>query len=115
MVRRHNHRFNMRNWTRSLLAKTFAAPLGSDQSRGQAQHVLGYADRFDHRAREHLTGRGAKSTQALHARGISFQIARTWPGSRAFERELKNRKDAPACADLPRAAADRAAGPRPGG
>jgi hypothetical protein len=28
------------------------------------------------------------------ARGIGFQIVRTWPGSRSFERKLKNRKNA---------------------
>lgn len=73
----------------------FDAPLGNlDNPRGQAQHYLGHADRLDRRALQHLTGRGAKITQALHQRGIGFCIARTWPGSRSFERKLKNRKNA---------------------
>lgn len=74
----------------------FDRPLGNPENRrAQAQHYLGYADRLDRRALQHLTGRGAKITQALFARGIGFQIARVWPGSRAFERKLKNRKEAP--------------------
>jgi hypothetical protein len=87
----------------------FDAPLGNPQNRrGQAQHYLGHADRLDCRALQHLTGRGAKITQALVARGIGFQIARTWPGSRSFERKLKNRKNSrllcPICRGLPPAA-----------
>jgi hypothetical protein len=73
----------------------FDRPIGSDNPRGRAQHYLGYADRLDRRALQHLTGRGAKITQALVAHGIGFQIARTWPGSRSFERKLKRRKEAP--------------------
>jgi hypothetical protein len=55
---------------------------------------MGYATRLDRRALQHLTGRGAKITQALHRRGIGFVIARTWPGSRSFEKHLKARKNA---------------------
>ena len=83
----------------------FDQPIGSDNPRGQAQHYLGYADRLDRRALQHLTGRGAKITQAFVARGIRFSIAQTWPGSRSFERKLKNRKNArklcPICRSLP--------------
>jgi hypothetical protein len=74
----------------------FDAPLGNPGNpRGRAQHYLGYADRLDRRALEHLTGRGAKITQALFARGIGFVIARTWPGSRSFEKKLKRQKMGP--------------------
>jgi hypothetical protein len=74
----------------------FDQPIGNlDNPRGQAQHYLGHADRLDRRALEHLTGRGAKITQALFARGIGFQIARIWPGDRAYERKLKRRKMGP--------------------
>jgi hypothetical protein len=83
----------------------FDQPIGSDNPRGRAQHYLGYADRLDRRALQHLTGRGAKITQALVARNIGFQIARTWPGSRSFERKLKNYKGSnrlcPICRGLP--------------
>jgi predicted GIY-YIG superfamily endonuclease len=73
----------------------FDRPLGNPHNpRAMAQHYLGHADRLDRRALEHLTGRGAKITQALVARGIGFQIVRTWPGSCSFERKLKNRKNA---------------------
>jgi hypothetical protein len=73
----------------------FDRAIGSDNPRGRAQHYLGYADRLDRRALEHLTGRGAAITRALVAQGIGFVIARTWPGDRSFERKLKNRKEAP--------------------
>jgi hypothetical protein len=84
----------------------FDRPLGNlANPRGQAQHYLGYADRLDRRALQHLTGRGAKITQALVSRGIGFQIAQTWPGSRSFERKLKNRKNSrllcPICRSAP--------------
>ena len=60
----------------------FDQPIGNlANPRAQAQHYLGHADRLDRRALQHLTGRGAKITQALHRQGISFVIARTWPGS----------------------------------
>jgi putative endonuclease len=73
----------------------FDQPIGNlENPRGQALHYLGYADRLDRRALEHLTGKGAKITQALHRRGIGFSIARTWKGSRTIERRLKNRKNA---------------------
>src|SRR5262245_22756094 len=75
----------------------FDRAIGSTTNpRGRAQHYLGYADRLNRRVLQHLTGRGAKITQELHRQGIGFVIARTWPGSRSFERKLKNRKDAPA-------------------
>lgn len=83
----------------------FDAPLGNlDNPRGQARHYLGHADRLDRRALQHLTGRGAAITRAAVARGIGFQIARVWPGSRSFERHLKNRKNAPKLCPLCRAA-----------
>jgi hypothetical protein len=42
-----------------------------------------------------MRGKGAKITQAAHARGIPFVIARTWQGDRSFERKIKNRKEGP--------------------
>lgn len=59
-----------------------------------AQHYTGYTKYLPARALAHLRGRGAKITQAAHARGIPFVIARTWPGDRSFERRIKNRKNA---------------------
>lgn len=89
----------------------FDAPIGNPNSpRGQAQHYLGYADRLDRRALQHLMGRGAKITQALHRLGIGFQIAATWPGDRRFERKLKNRKEGPKLCPICRAARRQVAG-----
>jgi predicted GIY-YIG superfamily endonuclease len=73
----------------------FDEPIGNpDNKRGQASHYIGYADRLDRRIQQHMAGKGAKITQALVAKGIGFQIAQTWTGSRWFERQLKNRKNA---------------------
>jgi putative endonuclease len=82
----------------------FDQPIGNlANPHAMAQHYLGHADRLDRRALQHLTGRGAKITQALHRQGIGFVIARTWPGSRSFERKLKNRKAAPRLCPICRA------------
>jgi len=85
----------------------FDKPIGNPNNpRGQARHYLGHADRLDHRALQHMTGRGAKITQALHKQGSGFVIARIWPGDRSFERKLKNRHDAPALCPICRQAHD---------
>jgi predicted GIY-YIG superfamily endonuclease len=73
----------------------FDEPLGNkNNKRAQAQHYIGYADRLDRRLQEHLNGKGAKITQALVKAGIGFELVRTWTGSRSYERQLKNRKNA---------------------
>lgn len=64
--------------------------------RHTCQHYLGYtarqlADRLD----AHACGEGARLTQIARERGISWRCVRTWTGSRADERRLKNRKAAP--------------------
>lgn len=83
----------------------FDEPIGNPNNpRAQAQHYIGWADRLDRRIQQHQTGKGARITAALAERGIGFQIAQTWPGSRSFERQLKNKKNArrlcPVCAAL---------------
>ena len=61
-----------------------------------AKHYLGYADDIDRRVGEHRIGHGARLTQVIRDAGISFTVARTWPGAtRTVERKLKNRKNAP--------------------
>lgn len=63
-----------------------------------AKHYLGYcADaRLDTRLTEHETGRGARLTQVAHEKGRELILTRVWKGKgRRFERNLKNRKNAP--------------------
>jgi hypothetical protein len=38
---------------------------------------------------------GAAVVRAVQAKGVGFVVAATWPGSRALERRLERRKDAP--------------------
>jgi predicted GIY-YIG superfamily endonuclease len=71
-------------------------PLGTvylfhfDQRYEHAGHYTGWAEDLDHRVAEHQAGRGARLIQVITQAGISFRLARTWPGvTRARERQLK--------------------------
>src|SRR5262249_50098129 len=79
-----------------------------------ARHYLGWTSRdLSVRLAEHAAGRGARLTAAVAAAGGGWELARTWPGTRAAERRLKARGGAaphcPAClrATLARAAPGR--------
>lgn len=61
-----------------------------------AQHYLGWCERDEmvqERLAKHQAGIGSKFLAAVNMVGISYFIARCWPGfSRTRERQLKNRK-----------------------
>ena len=71
-----------------------------------ARHYTGWASDLDARLAEHEQGRGARLTAVAKAAGITRTIARTWPGTRARERQLKNQGGAsrhcPDCGVKPR-------------
>lgn len=79
-----------------------AAGQAEDQGRGtvyllhldrrykHAAHYLGYTTDLQARLAEHEAGRGARLLQVVKAAGISWTLARTWPGDRRRERQLKN-------------------------
>jgi hypothetical protein len=72
----------------------FEHEIGSeDNPRGRAGHYLGWSGRDDLEARlaEHRAGRGARLTEVLKERGISWTLARTWPGGPELEKALKER------------------------
>jgi|Tabmets5t2r1_1033131.scaffolds.fasta_scaffold311801_1 hypothetical protein len=80
----------------------FLEPIGNPTNpRAMAQHYIGWALVAAERVATHTTGNGAAIVRHVQARGIGFVVAATWPGSRALERQLKNRKHAsrfcPAC------------------
>lgn len=77
-----------------------------------ARHYLGFSVALDERLEEHREGRGARLTQVIAEQGITFQLARTWTGTRATERALKNQKNAPRLCPLcnPLAAGKQATG-----
>jgi len=65
----------------------FDRPFGTD--RQQAKHYTGYAADLDARLAQHGTGNGARLLAVVHEAGIGWTLARTWPGGRARERQLK--------------------------
>jgi len=62
-----------------------------------AKHYTGYTDDLPRRMQEHRRGNSARLIQVIHAAGLTWQLARTWPGApRKFERYLKDSyKNAP--------------------
>jgi hypothetical protein len=76
------------------------------------QFAAGGPKALARRLAEHGTRRGARLMLAVSQAGISWQLARTWPGDRARERQLKTQGSAarrcPPCGitphpgDLPR-------------
>jgi len=71
-----------------------------------AQHYIGWAQEATERIATHTAGAGATIVRHVQAQGIGFVVAATWPGNRALERQLKNRKHAsrfcPVCQQHPR-------------
>jgi len=61
-----------------------------DRSYRHARHYLGWAKGLDTRLAEHAAGHGARLLQVVAAAGITWTLARTWPGvTRNRERQLK--------------------------
>jgi predicted GIY-YIG superfamily endonuclease len=61
-----------------------------------ARHYLGFSENLDKRITDHLCGMGARLMEVVTAAKIEWKVCRTWPGDRALERQLKNRKESPA-------------------
>ena len=71
----------------------FDAPISD---RHTTQHYLGSADDLVQRIEQQRAGTGARLCQVAKERGIGFTVARVWSNKpRAFEYELKARKNAP--------------------
>jgi len=60
-----------------------------------ARHYLGCADDLSVRLAEHRAGTGARLMQVVARAGISWVVARTWPGWRRLEYKLKRQHNAP--------------------
>jgi predicted GIY-YIG superfamily endonuclease len=73
-----------------------------------ARHYIGWADNLAARLALHETGQGARLLAVARAAGITWQLARTWPGDRFRERQIKTQGGAsrhcPMCGVTPRAA-----------
>jgi hypothetical protein len=73
----------------------FLEPIGNPaNSRAMAQHYIGWGQQAAERISVQTAGGGAAIVRYVQASGIGFVVAATWPGSRALERQLKNRKHA---------------------
>lgn len=66
-----------------------------DRPYRHARHYLGWADDLPRRLARHKRGQGARLLEVLKQEGIGWTLARTWPGDRARERQLKNRHCSP--------------------
>jgi predicted GIY-YIG superfamily endonuclease len=60
-----------------------------------ARHYLGWTLDLLARLQAHRDGRGARLMEVITEAGITWQLARTWPGGRDRERAIKNRHEAP--------------------
>lgn len=54
-----------------------------------ARHYLGWTDDLPARLARHQAGQGARLLEVIHAAGITWELARTWEGPRARERQIK--------------------------
>ena len=87
----------------------FDHPYVSANGKGMARHYSGWAassGSLESRLADHEHGRGARLLQVVKAAGITWKLARTWPGGRDRERQLKNQGGAsrrcPECGVNPR-------------
>jgi predicted GIY-YIG superfamily endonuclease len=84
-----------------------------DRPYKHARHYTGWATDLPARLATHESGRGARLLAVARGAGISWRLARTWPGGRARERQLKRQGGAsrhcPMCGVRPRPAAAPAA------
>ena len=73
---------------------------------GHAKHYTGWASDLPARLALHEAGQGARLLAVAKAAGIGWTLARTWPGTRARERQLKRQGGAsrrcPMCGVRPR-------------
>jgi predicted GIY-YIG superfamily endonuclease len=65
------------------------------QAYKHAKHYVGFTKDLSTRLDQHATGQGARLLEVITEAGISFELARTWNGTRETERSLKNRKATP--------------------
>jgi hypothetical protein len=74
--------------------------------RGSAGHYTGWTTDLAARLALHEAGQGARLLAVVRGAGIGWTLARTWPGNRARERQIKRQGGAsrrcPMCGVRPR-------------
>ncbi len=78
-----------------------------DTPLAHARHYCGFAIHVEERLAHHRAGTGARMLQVCNERGITYELARVWPGAdRTFERALKDThhtaRYCPLCQAVPR-------------
>lgn len=77
-----------------------------DRPYKHAKHYTGWTTDLNTRLADHAAGRGARLIEVIQEAGIGWQLARTWPGTRTRERQLKRQGGAsrycPHCGVIPR-------------
>jgi predicted GIY-YIG superfamily endonuclease len=77
-----------------------------DQPYRHARHYIGWTTNLAARLAEHARGQGARLLAVVREAGITWRLARTWPGDRRRERQIKNQGGAsrrcPCCGVRPR-------------
>lgn len=56
-----------------------------------ARHYMGWAGNLQARLAHHAAGTGANLLRHVNDAGITWELARTWPGDRNLERSMKTR------------------------
>jgi predicted GIY-YIG superfamily endonuclease len=65
-----------------------------DKKLAHAGHYIGWSQSLSQRLMHHRNGTGSALMRAVTHAGIDFKVAKTWEGvTRAFERELHNKKN----------------------
>lgn len=76
-----------------------------DEPLHHARHYIDFSQHIDKRMACHEAGNGSKLMKAIKGKGISFKVARTFPGDRTFERKLhrfkKIKNYCPFCKEKP--------------
>ena len=79
-----------------------------DRPYKHARHYTGWTADLAARLAYHERGGGARLLAVVHAAGIGWRLARTWPGGRTRERQIKRQGGAsrycPICGVKPRPA-----------
>jgi predicted GIY-YIG superfamily endonuclease len=60
-----------------------------------AKHYTGFTTSLDARLEAHSKGTGARLMEVTANAGITFELARTWQGTRKDERRIKKQHNAP--------------------
>jgi predicted GIY-YIG superfamily endonuclease len=68
-----------------------------DRPYKHARHYLGWASDLEARLAAHSAGHGARLLEVARQHGIGWTLARTWPGTRVRERQIKNQGGASRC------------------